>query len=162
MDSISSIIPDDFLLLYFYKEVILYYEQKVLLSPWGFHISNKDVSSFIGLYNIDFECVSTSTQIIPPPDYKKRPCSFFHLQTAYDRQTRTHLSTLASFLYHMRNCFAHGRFEIVDIDGLKYLCVYDIKNKGKKGEEISMMAQAPISVFLCLIEIVKRSQKIER
>lgn len=162
MDSISSITPNDFLLLYFYREVILYYEQKVLPSPWGFHVSNTVVTSFIGSNNIDFKCIPTSTPIIPSPNYKKKPCSFFHLQNAYDRQTKSHLSTLASFLYHIRNCFAHGHFEIADIDGLQYLCVYDIKKKGKKGEEISMMAQAPIFVFLCLIEIVKRSQKIER
>ena len=150
-------------LWFFYKEVILYYEKKVLPSPLGFHVSNKDVTEYLSALNAFFDCVPSSVTIMPPTSYRTTPVSFFIMHRAYDRMSGRGLSILASFLWHLRNSFAHGRFEFNLIEGQEYLCVYDIKVRGgKKGIELSMIAQAPIDSFIFLINTIKKSQKVEK
>lgn len=152
----------DFRLLYFYKEVILHYELNVSSSPLGFHISNKAVSDCIQSMGMLFYCAPSSETLPYPSDYKTKPRSFFLQLIAKDNTIGKELSTLASCLYHLRNSFAHGRFEIVQIEDQEYLCLYDIKSKGRKRGLLSMIAQAPIDKFILLIEIIKRSQKNEK
>lgn len=149
-------------LLYFYKEVILHYELNVSPAPLGFHISNKDVTGFIQSIGMFFYCAPSSEILSYPDSYKTKPKSFFLQYLARDNTSGKDLSTLASCLFHLRNSFAHGRFEIVQIENQEYLCVYDIQSRGRKREKVSMIAQAPINVFLPLIEVIKKSQKIER
>lgn len=68
----------------------------------------------------------------------------------YDRQIK-------SVFYHLRNSFAHGRFNIVNADGETVLIFEDVRNKTTY--EVSARMILKISTLLKWIDIIEAGEK---
>ena len=148
MEKVTIVPNGDKELLYFYKEIVLYYEKEVKGKQTGFNSRLRFFAKFVNEQKIHF-VLFENRQIEMPNQYKNDHYSFIHF-----KQTNNH-SRFASFLFHARNCFAHGRFSKVRIGNQIYLCMEDINNRGN----YSMVAQIPIRQFPALLELIKQSRK---
>ena len=151
METPVLIEPTELELLYFYKNIILYYEREVNRYPKGFYITNRDFSAFMHRLGTSVSNVEGTEVIVAPDSFKVRKCSFF-IQKRFNK-----MSILASLLAHFRDSFAHGYYSKVKIGEVDYLCLEDYSARGK----LSMVAQMPFKQFVPLVELIKKIQKKE-
>ena len=140
-------------LLFGYKEVVLYYEQKVKNSPHGFYFKRSRLQNYLNdkKRTITLKDNLDNTELLRK--FKEYPVSFFCFS-----RTKTH-STIPSLLAHLRNSFAHGNFVIMPIEKHLYYCFTDIYFKGKKKGQISMKGQIPVKAFRKFILELKENQQ---
>ena len=140
-------IPDsDKELLFYFKEIILYFERVVAINPKGYRSQRKVFVDFLKKEKISFIYMDTKS-ITVPDSYKTFKEAFVIIKRARN------YSRFASFLYHMRNSFAHDHFYKMRIGNTIFLGLEDHNDKG-----LSMVAQIPIKRLNTLLDIIKQSK----
>ena len=140
-------------LLFGYKEVVLYYEQKVKNNPHGFYFKRSRLQNYLNDKKRTITIKDTLDDAELQRKFKEYPVSFFCF-------TRTKAySTIPSLLAHLRNSFAHGSFVIMPIGKQPYYCFTDAYPNGKKKGQISMIGQIPMKEFRQFIQELKENQQ---
>ena len=134
-------------LLLGYKEVILYYEKKLLKEKTGFN--RKRLNNYLKIKKIDL----SSKGVAGSNDFRNKNVSFFHFKK--DNK----LSEIVSLFKHLRNCFAHGNVEKINIEGKPYYCFEDKYTSGKRKGQQSMIGQIPQKDFKGFLQELKENQK---
>lgn len=147
MDSTIIIPASKNELLYFYNEIILFYEKELKNQKVSFDLKRNNFSEFLRTSDTHFQYIR-SNQITAPANYQKEPSSFIVFKQAR-KYTR-----FMSFMYHVRNCFAHGHFSKIRIGKIVYICMEDYNSRNN----CSMVAQIPIKILPKIIDQIKNSQ----
>lgn len=134
-------------LLFFYKDVILYYENVVKNESKGYDSRKKRFVEYLKENDIHF-IYSRAKTIDIPSTHQNNPKSFIIF-----KQTKGY-SRFASYLCHVRNSFAHGLFSKERDGNVVYLRMHDINNKGN----LSMVTYIPIKQFAEIIMLIKQSK----
>ena len=135
-------------LLFGYKNVALYYENRLTKVKDGFN--RRRLNSYLELMQIE---LSSTGSCDSNNNFRKNPVSFFKYDKHHD------LSQIVSLFKHLRNSFAHGNVEKVMIGNRPYYCFVDIYTMGKKKDKFSMMGQIPAKAFKGFIQELKENQK---
>jgi hypothetical protein len=152
MDAFMNIIPNgDKELLFYYKDIILYYENEVKRNSKGFRSQTKKFVDFLRKENLHF--IVQQGTIMSPSSYETCEESFVIFKNANG------YSRFASFFYHLRNAFAHGRFLKRTIGTGVYILLEDEVKRGSNKGQLSMIAQIPIKKIGELVAIMKESRK---
>ena len=155
MSAVRTVDIPDATLLFFYKSIILYYENHVLKNPLGFYVNDQQIVALLAQFGTKMTQIQ-SVPIIEPDTYKKKPETYvIFKQISVGRRK---MSTLVSFLGHLRNCFSHGRFSMISIEDETYICLEDYGKK-KEVEYLTMICQIPFNAFLRLVMIIQQIQK---
>ena len=133
-------------LLFFYKKVILYYERVVAPSPHGYRITDNRIQQFLNSKGIYFRQVKGG-ELSCPKLYKEN--SEYFIVFKQSSENGQVLSQIPCMLKHLRNCFAHGHYCKIVLDGVPCYCMEDIRN----GKAHTMYAQIPVNMFHELITI---------
>ena len=128
-------------LLFGYKEVVLYYEQKVKNNPHGFYFKRPRLQNYLN----DKKRIITLKDNLDDTELQRK-FKEYHVSFFCFSRTKAH-STIPSLLAHLRNSFAHGSFVIMPIDKQLYYCFTDIYPNSKKKGQISMKGQIPVKAF---------------
>lgn len=110
-------------MLLVYKDIILYYENKVAPNPKGFRKNDSHFASFLKNINASFTVVDGASTITIPNSFKHNDDAFIIIKPVTHSHNR--LSALASLLSHLRNCFAHGHFTKIKIGKKTVICMED-------------------------------------
>lgn len=131
-----------------YKDVVLYYEKKLIKEKTGFN--RKRLDNYLKDKKIDL----SSKGVVGNNDFKNKNVSFFQ----YDKDDK--LSEIVSLFKHLRNSFAHGNVEKTYINKRPYYCFEDCYTAGKKKGQQSMIGQIPQRDFKGFITELKENQKV--
>jgi len=152
----QSLFEDELKLIY--DEIILYYEREVIPNPKGFRKNDARFTNYIQLLNAEFHCIDNASTISIPNSYKTSKETFFIFKPVTKNNHK--LSSLASLLAHLRNCFSHGHFSKESVSRrTTMLCLEDRYTTGKKKGQLSMIAQLPLDQLKLLIQIIKLCKK---
>lgn len=141
-------------LLYFYRDVVLFYERHVINNPLGYYVNDSRLVECLAKLGTKIILCNNSNIIVRPDSYKNKPETFIFLKPITIDSRR--MSTLASFFGRLRNGFSHGTFSKVSIEGQEYICIEDYYSRRRK--QLAMIAQIPVASFTILVELIKQIQ----
>lgn len=134
-------------LYYFYNSIILYFEKRIKPNPTGLRITDPYMKAILLANNIYPICIEKHSRIQSPDSFESSGETFIILKV------KSRNSILYSIIEHLRNGFAHGNFSIKNYNNEDYVCIKDSAVKGEAS--LSMVAQMPLRVLVCLVESIK-------
>ena len=138
--------------LFGYNEVVLYYELKVKNNPQGFNLTKlkKKLSTLSIIPQMIIKQEKDIDNSIFAQDFQKNPVSFFCFKPV--KKDSIQYSQPAALIHHLRNSFAHGNVEIIQIGVQEYYCFKDVSTKSSpKKQQVpktTMIGQIPKSLLI--------------
>ena len=148
MSTINTVTPpNDLELAYFYKCIVLFFEKD--FDSLRAHLSDDQVQAILYYAGIVWIPYPDNYLLKAPIEYKTQAKPFVLFKKRGGKEGD--VSSLISFLRHLRNCFAHGHFNKIEFDGVPYFCLEDFSTRGN----LTMVAQLPLRQFYLLVESIK-------